>query len=389
MNKQFVDLKMEKSDIEQSLIECGLWDTPEKRRRHNYILSPCAYLVTKQQQEQLLVIAKSVYAAIETLDKVLIEIAKNKPRDRYEQELFSLASRACNGLAKPGVFSAGIPKVMKLDLMQTPKGDFKIAEVDAYNPRGLAFMAILDETVKNLDLEQYSGLKGFAKMLRGQRYEYIYSEKEFYYLPAFEVMQKLLVNYGIDMPLVVESELETRSPKKAVIIPDSLTRCSKDVRANLLDECETFFPPKAYLGAKGFLPFLSNCDGMENFIPKTQLVSKRHEVDIEGASILKATMSSGMKGILFSDLDAEKFAKQLEQCSKAKKASWVLQKQVEQESLELKIFDNLGKIKMKKYYLRITAQITKDGILGLDITGRPDRIVHGAPDCIQLPAILE
>ena len=61
---------------------------------------------------------------------------------------------------------------------------------------------------------------------------------------------------------------------------------------------------------------------------------------------------------------------------------------IEQRSYPIKIFSEKG-MEIKNYYLRITAQITRDGILGLDITGRPDKLVHGAPDCIQLPAILE
>lgn len=65
----------------------------------------------------------------------------------------------------------------------------------------------------------------------------------------------------------------------------------------------------------------------------------------------------------------------------------ILQKQVPQVGVPIAVFGDDGARVVQDYYLRIIAYVTADGILDVEVTGRPDRKVHGAPDCIQIPTI--
>ncbi len=38
-------------------------------------------------------------------------------------------------------------------------------------------------------------------------------------------------------------------------------------------------------------------------------------------------------------------------------------------------------------FLRLTMYAKYDGIAGMKMTGRQDKLVHGAPDCVQLPVV--
>ena len=399
MNKQFIDLGFNHKELEEKLVSIGLWNTPEKRKRHGYVLSPCGYLVSRRQQEELDSLAKSTYKALQVLEEVLCKIGRNTPRTQEEREIYSIANRSKCGLAVPGEFAPSIPPILKVDLVQTPEGHFKIAEVDAYNPRGLAFMALLDATLPE-GAPSYPGIFRLAQMLGTDSITYLFSEKERYYEPVFKIWANLMKEAGIEMKIIRESELASGQElpgDRLFVIPDSLNyniRLREDIIQRIRDgEIQVFFPPKAYLGSKGFMPFLRELPDMHRFIPNTQLVSKKHRDELHlnpgKEYVLKRLVSSGLKGVLFSDLDPAEFSAELERQKKAKRASWILQEQVPQEPLSLKVFDDEGNVVVKDYYLRITAQTTADGILGLDITGRTDRKVHGAPDCIQIPAVLE
>ena len=129
---------------------------------------------------------------------------------------------------------------------------------------------------------------------------------------------------------------------------------------------------------------------MSTFLPKTSLVSSKDdpaEVLRAGPSVLKGTVSSGMKKVIFSDLEPERFEKTLAEARATKTPSWILQEQVLTHAVPVVVFDEGGKRITRDYFLRVVAHITKDGVLDVEVTGRPDRMVHGAPDCIQLPVI--
>ena len=398
MHKQFVDIGISQESLTKHLVRRGIWATEKLRRRHGYVLSPCAYLVSKAQQEQLHRLAITTFAAVEQLDAALIEYATNAPKNRESQTLLGLANRTTCGLLQPLGARAGIPPVMKVDLVQDASGRYHIVEVDAYNPRGLAFLVLLDDLVAHLALPQYAGVVELAALLNefAENATYIYSHKERYYGPVFEVFGKVLHEHNVHLNIVADADFALGdTAKNVIIIPDSMNE-HPSVRDALIhayhnENVRTLFPPKAYLGSKGFLPFLRSCDGMDEFIPETRLLSRKHS-DMNGMrghpAVIKQCFSSGMKGVEFSDINPDGFDSYVDEALGHKRPSWILQKQVEQEPLTMRMFDEDGNVIEEDHFLRVTAYITKAGVMGLDITGRPDRMVHGAPDCTQLSAIL-
>lgn len=410
LNKQFCTLDITKTQLEKHLAEVGYWGSPFLRKRNQFMLSPCGYLASEEQQQELDVIGKTIYASLGSVAERIFQLAKDTPRNREDQELLGITTRGSKKLLSPNeTFDAEIPPIIKVDMVQDANGNYFVVEVDAYNPRGLGFNALLN----SIALLDPSGnkvcktIEALSQMLTkfnpNKKLFYLVSEHERYYAPSFTMLQMALLNLGIEMILVREAECQ--SPKEFIaklkdeangslfMIPESLN--NKALKDALLEsyksgEIKLFFPPKAYLGSKLLLPYLSELPGVNGFIPPTSLVSKNHglnQIKLNKQLVLKAGQSSGMKGVLFSDLNKEDFSAQLKQEEGKKRASWVLQKHVPQESLSLKVFGEEGTT-FQDYYLRVIAQFSADGLLGLDITGRPDRMVHGAPDCVMLPAVL-
>jgi hypothetical protein len=214
---------------------------------------------------------------------------------------------------------------------------------------------------------------------------------------------RTLKKYGVDAKLVREERLAQDGVDRTLgdfaqilCIPESLYKYPK-VREQLLKRYKegsicSMFPPKAYLGSKGFLPYLSAEELAGKYIPKTSLVSRADDpytvIDVDASTVLKATVSSGMKQVLFSDLDKMLFCSTFAEARAAEYPLWILQEQVPQFATPVVVYDDQGGKVLRDYYFRIIAHITEYGILDVEVTGRPDRKVHGALDCIQLPSVL-
>lgn len=410
LDKQFCSLKISQQQLETYLEKTGYWGTPYLRERNQFVMSPCAYYVSTAQQNELAVIGKEIYAALGRIAQQIYSISVKKPRNRDEQELIGIATRSSKKLLTPeDTVDSSIPPVIKVDMVQDLNGNYFVVEVDAYNPRGLGFNALLDgkALLSHKECKTYGTIAVLAQLIlqfnSAGTVTYIVSEHERYYEPSFQILQQELGKFGVDMVLVRErdckdaakviDQITCRTKGCVFMIPESLE--DPELRSALLSgykdhSLQFFFPPKAYLGSKLLLPYMNSHKQVNGFIPSTVLMSKYHDIEkmnFNGEMVLKAGQSSGMKGVLFSDLNPEEFKKCFAEESKKKRPSWVLQRHVSQKSLSLEVFDR-GNTRFQDYYLRIIAQFSANGVIGLDITGRPDRMVHGAPDCVMIPAIL-
>lgn len=411
----FVDLGLARRDLESYLAHCGYWGDEEARRRYGYVLSPSALVLSKTQQQDLERLAVSTHAAVRTLNNRLCDIgAQVSPSTHEDALLLRLGNVAMRGLLKPSAGVRAVPPVIKVDLVMDPDGRFHIAEVDTYNPRGLGFVTLLEESIHfelkrnaaNRAFKRYPGTGGVAQVMRdlapGKQWFLLVSEFERFYQASFAVFANALLRYGVAAKLLREQDIAnglTSVPEGAQLlaIPDTLN-VYPAVRENLLSryqagELQTLFPPVAYVGSKAFLPYLRACEGMEEFIPASALVGKKCRsqeqlVDVTKPLVLKATVSSGMKGVYFSDLDPEKYASILASARTLRNPSWILQEQVHQKSSSVVVFDEDGERVVRDYYLRVTAYVSEQGIVDVEVTGRPDRKVHGAPDCIMVPVLL-
>ncbi len=381
----------------------GYWATEYLAQRNACVLSPCVYVVSSAQQVQLQELGKSVYANVQDIATRLATYAVHPPRSRDEQELLSIAHRNARQLVRPcDMRDASIPPVIKVDMVQDEGGNYFVAEADVYNPRGLGFNAFFEKQLMALlpDVSTHPFLEWMADQLHAfaphGSMTMIVSDYERYYASSFMILADALAEKHFSLRVVYEShsiDLVAEISKTngcAMILPESLSlpRVREALlRAHYAGDVQFFFPPKAFLGSKLLLPYMRN-----DFVPTTALVSKYHKShnpDVtHGAWILKKGQSSGMKGVIFSDMDAGVFHREIAQQYLCKRPSWIVQKQVPQKPMRLRVYNVDGSLTEGNYYVRIIAQCCADGVIGLDITARTDRMVHGAPDCVMMPAIL-
>ncbi len=393
---QIADIGNTRRDLERYLQDVGYWATPEDRARYAYVLSPCAYVLNAEQKAAMERMAKAVYGAVVSLSERLSAFALARSLSNNDAQFLALATSATRGLVPPSQNAGRVPPVLKVDLMQDATGAYKIAEVDSYNPRGLAFVSLIDATAPGR-LLCGPGIRVIADMMRSiseDPWDIIVSERERFYVRAFDVMRKRLLLAGIRTRLVSENTLTEESlPSRVLMIPETLDRniVGRDllVKAYADGTLTSLFPPAPYLGSKAFLPYLASQPGMEEFVPACSLVNKRTDpltVCNGGPYVLKGFMSSGMKQILFSDADARSFSETFAKARTEKRSAWMMQNAVPQNPYDIDVFEYGGTL-VRPYYLRITAYVSARGLVGAVVTGRPDKKVHGAPDCIQIPVI--
>lgn len=410
LDKQFSSLDISKNQLVSYLESVGYWGNDYLRKRNEFVLSPCAYKINSKQYENLNKLGRTIYSSLRAIAKKVYTFSNSAPKNRDDQELMGIVSRGDRKLLSPSeTRDDSIPPILKVDIAQDCEGNYKVMEVDAYNPRGLGFNALLDG-VGNLgssdDVETFETMKILAKMLLSfspsGKVSYFISDYERYYEPSFWVLKKTLAAYNVNLILIKENECEARDivnilrertegfvfmiPEsfQNIILRDKLLEAYKD--GNL----KFFFPPKAYLGSKMLLPYIAGYPEINGFIPKTTLLSKKYDVSNflgRGNWLVKVGQSSGAKGVFFSDLNSVEFMQCIEQEKNKKRPVWILQEKINQEALMLKTFLDNEEC-FDKYYLRLIAQVASNGVIGLEITGRKDCMVHGAPDCVMLPSIL-
>lgn len=416
---QIADLGISRGYLDSHLKGCGYWANDERRARYDYVLSPSVYVASAKQEDSLERMAKAAYLAVHELNLMLTKAAREKSLGKEQARFLQLGNAAARGLLRPQDGETRIPPMIKVDLVQDALGNYRIAEVDTYNPRGFGFAAMLEESLQSsMKLRRFPGMEQLCRILRTHGVSddvpwfVVVSEFERFYRAPYEIFSSALKRRGIHFPSIEAGQLHRVLTDNSVVqmragvfsIPDTLFREDPSVRELLLQKyrdgsIKTVYPPVAYLGSKAFLPYLRQCNGMQEFVPPTSLVGKHYvgdELDSYGGRrelVLKAAVSSGMKGVYFSDLDGDEYVSALEKAREQRNPSWVLQEQVPQVPTNVVVFDEDGKRFTRSYYLRITAYISANGVIDAEVTGRPadapdGRKVHGAKDCIQIPVVL-
>src|SRR3989338_8890485 len=112
LSESVADLGGDLSRLESYLVACGYWNTPEKRQRHAYTLSPSAYVLTR--------------AAVRVLNTRLCGLAKDAARlPNGDAAFLKLATAASRGLLRPHDGVETIPEIIKLDLVRNACGGFR------------------------------------------------------------------------------------------------------------------------------------------------------------------------------------------------------------------------------------------------------------------------
>ena len=170
-------------------------------------------------------------------------------------------------------------------------------------------------------------------------------------------------------------------------------------------------PPKPFLGAKGVLALLRNDGGnkylepllysfikkqsldlVRKYIPETLLVGKQAE-GINSIKervsrkrfVLKESISSGMKGTVFSG-DACFDATLARAC--ATNMNWILQEEVVNQPQTFSWFENgngsIPKIKTSDdWFMRVTTQYVNRKLGDVIVTACRDKAVHGGKKCLR------
>lgn len=402
MDGRCIDMRISKDVLESHLVASGYWLDDRLRKRNAYVLSPAAYAVDETQYAELTTLARALYARIRETSARVVSLARSTRLTHPEAALLGLAKSGVRGLRSPVEHDGSIPPVIKVDLMEDVDGRYRIAEADVYNPRGFGYLALLDATIPRGFERVGGGMDELATMIArfaaGEQCPIIVSGYEGYYYPTYRILSDELIARSVHTGVLHESEIADKpiiiDRIRAIFsIPDTLY-ARPDLRRVLLSKADggalrTFMPPAAYLGSKALLPIYGECPTVARYLPKTTLIGRRdgREFEPNGTGmLLKGVMSSGHKNIVFSRKDPAGFARTLAQARTHRHPQWIAQEEVPQQTFAVPVFDGHERV-VREYYLRLTAYITSDGLLGLEVTGRQDGFVHGAPDCIQIPCV--
>ena len=127
------------------------------------------------------------------------------------------------------------------------------------------------------------------------------------------------------------------------------------------------------------------------FIPPTYWVDKSKRPEYwqascaDGNFVLKESISSGMKGTIFSS-DA-RFSAALAKAVKARGRA-VLQREVQNRARRFEYFTDTGACQSAEWFTRVTVHFAGREVADIVVTARQDRSVHGATDCLQLGAVI-
>jgi hypothetical protein len=183
------------------------------------------------------------------------------------------------------------------------------------------------------------------------------------------------------------------------------------------DEIKFIIPPKPFLGAKGLLALLRNDKGNEHlealllsfirkesiemvrkYIPETLLVGKLSEgIDsvkeliLKKKYVLKESISSGMKGTVFSD---EACFDSVLRRACTTNMNWILQEEIINQPQTFSWFENrnsdVPKIKTSNdWFMRVTTQYVNRKLGDVIITACRNKAVHGGKSCLQLGTIID
>lgn len=417
------------SKLTTVISESGIWSGTRKES-HAFLLSPSVYQITEAQNQELRKLGFALYDCLLGLSHIAV-IA-------YDQSLnyegVWLLARRVFSTGVPHVYQElqgmnvrHIPKLLKVDLMVDQDGNFKIAEIDGHNKHGLGY-STLGMRFREALYPQAKSFPGTVKTLAEElkrlghtEIKLLYADQERFYVPEFEVARQEFSKHGINCVVVSEMDMNEAFLESGMFLDlpflyHKKELCEVIVSAYKNGKVEFVIPPKPFLGAKGVLALLRN-DGrnehleallcsfirkqslelVRKYIPKTLFVGKQTEkIDSlkERVSrkrfVLKESISSGMKGTVFSDEAC--FASVLARAC-ATNMNWILQEEVVNQPQTFSWFENGNESgpeirTSSDWFMRVTVQYVNQQLGDIIVTARRDKTVHGGKDCLQIGTVI-
>jgi hypothetical protein len=407
----------------------GIWKGA-RASSHAFRLSPSVFSITRQQRDELKRLGFALNDCLLGLSHIAV-IA-------YDQSLNY--SGPWTKFRK--VFSTGVPKVyqqlqgmntkdvcklLKVDLMMDVDGNFKIAEIDGHNKHGLGY-STLGKRFRQALYPDALALPGAVKLLAAevarQGFDHLklfYADQERFYVPEFEVARQEFQAEGGTLLLLPEEMTNLSMVQSGLFLDLPFLYHNTNLYDPLIagyraGEVRFVIPPKPFMGAKGVLALLRNDEGdpdveavlrafitvkslelVRSYIPETYLVGQ-HALSTEQVQalvaakkyVLKESISSGMKGTVFSDEAI--FSETLRGAAKTN-LNWVLQEEVLNQPQEFSWYEAAGNRApvlhtADDWFMRVTVQYVSSQLADVIVTARRDKAVHGAKDCIQIGTVI-
>ncbi len=408
------------------ITQSGLWNGT-RESTHAFLLSPSVFEITREQEHELRELGIAIRECQFGLSHIAV-IAHDSSLN-YRGAWRMVRRVCCAGV--PKIYQGfqqrdirSIPALLKVDLMVDATGAFKIGEIDGHNKHGLGY-STLCVLLRDALYPEATKLPGVVKVLSDEirrlghsSLKLLYADQERFYLPEFEIARTEFQNNGIECIVASEMEVDAGFVSSGLFLDLPFMYKRKDLYDSIIagynrGEVSFIIPPKPFLGSKGVLGLLRNdCNDshleallrsfiapsslelVRKYIPETFLVGKEalgiDEITSKISSkryVLKEAISSGMKGVYFSD--EPDFSKVLEGATKSL-MHWVLQEEVVNQSQTFSWFDSQQEVRTASDWLmRVTIQYVQRSVGDIIVTARRgDKAVHGGKDAIFIGATI-
>lgn len=417
----------QRETVEQMVRMSGLWDG-QRAETHKFILSPSLFRITPSQADTLRACAAALQDTLAGLSRIAAIAADNglgstKTWAVIRQMLSLGVPKAYRDIqfAKP----TRIPGICKVDFMLGEDGKFYIAEIDGHNKHGLGYTTLIGNISRALapQAERFPGVpellgEYIKKRTNGvKQATLLYGDQERFYLPEFNILRDNLQLQGVQLDVISETDFNPVSlPDRPLLFIDfPFLYRRPELNTVLAEKYKTgdidfVIPPKPWFGAKTVLALLRNdLDNPEwdailrshipaasleltrSHLPRTFVITKdkprEYWTDLVSRQrfVLKESISSGMKGTVFSD-DPE-FPGLLDKALTSPNTS-ILQEEVANAPQLFQYFGEDGNTYVDSWFMRVTVFFSMRQVVEIDVTARRDKKVHGAKDCIQIGTII-
>jgi hypothetical protein len=410
--------------IKQVVLTSGLWNNG-RAQSHHFVLSPSVYKVSEEKRSKLEAIGIALHDCMAGLGRIAA-IAMN-PKIGTSNTWKMVAKALYTGV--PTIYRdimtqnpSKTPGICKVDFMESLDGSFRIAEIDGHNKHGLGYSTLarrICQTVKPEAL-MFPGVAAYIfKEISDRGHTsatLLYSDQERFYLPEFQILQnELAKKYLVDLKVVMESDFDVNGNQNRLFVDFPFMYRKQELNTLLANryqngEIDFIIPPKPFLGSKVVLALIRNDTGdvelegilrsqiplaslnlLREHIPETYLVHKYGKKKnwmslIDGLRfVLKESVSSGMKGVVFSD-DANFEAIMKRACDSYYR--FVLQEEVDNRSTDFQYYGDNGELLAKDdWFMRVTVHYALRSVADVVVTATRNKRVHGGKGCLQLGAI--
>ena len=400
------------------IAESGIWEG-RRQETHGFLLSPEVFALTQGQSRELEKLGYALHDCLLGLSQIATIVDSNNYHGAWNMLRKSFLAGVPVVYKKlQGLNPGHIPRLLKVDIMLDVEGNFKIAEIDGHNKHGLGY--------STLGRRFALALKPDALHLNGSVYElsreikrrgyshlkFLYTDRERFYVPEFEIAVQELSKYGITCFLFSDLSAQINDLQDGLFL-DLPFPCMNLVYENMIPayqrgDLDFIITPKPFLGSKGLLAILRNdhqdeqlesilkafirIDSLKllrKYIPETYFFDKRsiQKIDLVNSNkyMLKEVVSSGMKGVLFKGDTA--FQRILARNKNT--SNWVIQEEVQNQAKTFSWYNRSGELcSADDYHMRLTAHYVNRNLAEVTVTACRSKSVHGGKNCIQMGTII-